>query len=102
MADRKERFALVSLFERHCKMNDVTKPVLNKNKEQWAADALLESFTFDELSAAMGYYFKINPRPTWSWYSNNVEKIIAAEEAEKQDKEFRAEMRKKAKEWMNG
>jgi hypothetical protein len=50
----------------------------------------------------MRYYFKVNQRPTWSWYSNNVEKIISAEEAEKQDKEFRAEMREKAKEWMNG
>jgi hypothetical protein len=102
VADRKERFALVSLFEKHCKMNDVAKPILNKNKEQWAADALLESFTFDELSDAMRYYFKVNQRPTWSWYSNNVEKIIAAEEADRQDKEFRAEMREKAKEWMNG
>jgi len=102
MADRKERFALVSLFEKHCKINGISKPVLNKNKEQWAADGLLESFTFDQLSDAMRYYFMINSKPTWSWYSNNVEKIIAAEEAVRQDKEFRAEMREKAREWING
>jgi hypothetical protein len=101
MADRKERFALVSLFEKHCKTNGMTRPVLNKNKEQWAADALLESFTFDELSNAMQYYFMVNARPTWSWYSNNVDKIISAEESSRQDKEFRAEMRQKAREWLS-
>ena len=101
MVDRKDRFILISLFEKHCRLKGMDKPNLNKNKEQWAADALLESFTFDELDNAMRYYFRVSVKPTWSWYSNNVEKIIGAAEVDRQDKEFRAEMRNKAKEWLS-
>ena len=101
MVDRKDRFILLSLFEKHCRLNGMPKPNLNKNKEQWAADALLESFTFEQLDNAMKYYFTVNSKPTWSWYSNNVEKIIVAAEAYNQDKEFRAQMRAKAKEWLS-
>jgi hypothetical protein len=77
------------------------KPNLNKNKEQWAADALLESFSLDQLDSAMKYYFMVNSKPTWSWYSNNVDKIINAAEAYRQDQELRAEMRIRAKEWLS-
>ena len=101
MVDRKDRFVLLSLFEKHCRLNGMEKPNLNKNKEQWAADALLESFSLDQLDSAMKYYFMVNSKPTWSWYSNNVDKIINAAEAYRQDQELRAEMRIRAKEWLN-
>ena len=102
MADRKIRFMVVSNFERHLKANGFSNPKLNKNKEQWAADALLESYRLDEIEEAMTYYFKVNPRPTWYWFANNVEKILAAIDAKKADLEFREEQRKKAEEWLQG
>jgi hypothetical protein len=101
MADRKDRFALISKFEQYCKKNNITSPNMNKYNEQWAADALLESFTFDQLNQAMQYYFSINQRPTWKGFANNADRLLQSMQSKIQDEEFRAEMRKRAKEWLN-
>lgn len=100
MADRQIRFMVVSKFEKMCKEHGIPKPPLNKNKEQWAADALLESYRLDEIDTAMAYYFKINPRPTWVWFINNVDKLLMAIDIKRQDDEFRAEQREKGKAWL--
>ena len=100
MADRKDRFALISKFEQYCRNNNVPAPTINKYNEQWAADALLESFTFDQLNQAMKYYFSINGRPTWKGFANNADRLLQSMQSKMQDEEFRAEMRKKAKEWL--
>ena len=101
MVDRKDRFAIISKFQQKCRMYDLPSPVINKNTEQWAADALLESFTFDELLQAMDYYFKVNEKPTWKGFANNADRLLQSMAARKADDEFRAQMREKAKEWLN-
>lgn len=101
MVDRKERFALLSKFESLCKINNIPKPVINKYNEQWAADALLESFDYDDLLKAMNYYFSVNSRPTWKGFANNADRIFQSMKAKKEDDDFRAEMREKAKEWLS-
>jgi hypothetical protein len=101
MADRKDRFALISRFEKHCKMNNVNMPTINKYNEQWAADALLESFDMDDLYKSMEYYFSINHRPTWKGFANNADRLLQSMQAKKEDQEFRAEMRQKAREWLS-
>lgn len=102
MADRKERFAIISRFEKHCSLNNYPKPQINKYNEQWAADALLESFSMEEIYDAMQYYFEINSRPTWKGFANNLDRLIQSKKAQEEDKAFREEMRQKAKEWING
>jgi hypothetical protein len=101
MADRKDRFALISKFEQYCKHNNVPLQTINKYNEQWAADALLESFTFDQLNQAMKYYFSINQRPTWKGFANNADRLLQSMHSKVKDDEFRAEMRNKAKEWLS-
>jgi len=100
MADRKLRYALISKFEDRLIMNGIPKPTMNRNKAQWDADGLLESYDFDEIVSAMDYYFKVNERPNWTWFVYNVDKVMSAIERKQEDDEFRAEMRKKAKEWL--
>lgn len=100
MADRTVRFMVISRFEKACKDNGFTKPTLNKNREQWAADALLESYRLDEIQSAMEYYMSVSSRPSWSFFAGNIDKLLAAQEMKKQDDEFRAEQRKKAQEWL--
>ena len=100
MTDRKYRFALISKFEKMCRDNGLSVPTLNKHKEQWAADDLLESYDDPDLNSAMDYYFSINPRPTWKGYCNNVDRLLASMKAKKADEEFRADMRQKAREWL--
>jgi hypothetical protein len=101
MAERKDRFALISKFEQYCRNNNVRLQTINKYNEQWAADALLESFTFDQLNQAMKYYFSINQRPTWKGFANNADRLLQSMNSKIQDDEFRAEMRNKAKEWLS-
>jgi hypothetical protein len=101
MSDRKERFALLSRFERHWNMNGFPKLQINKYNEQWAADALLESFSIDEIYDAMTYYFQINPRPTWKGFANNVDRLLQSKKEKEEDDRLRAERRAMAKEWLS-
>jgi hypothetical protein len=101
VADRKERFAIISNFEKRCRLNDIAVPTLNKYNEQWAADALLESFSHEQILTSMDYYFMINKSPTWKGFANNVDKLIDAMKAKEEDERLRAERRKMAKEWLN-
>lgn len=100
MADRKERFSVISRFESLCKKNEIQHPIINKNVEQWAADALLETFSLSELYSILDYYFQVNPRPTWKSFANNADRVLQSMQDRKADDMFRAEMRQKAKEWL--
>jgi hypothetical protein len=102
MADRKERFSVLSKYEKHCKMNGLSAPNINKYNEQWAADALLESFSINDIYDAMEYYFIIQQRPTWKGFANNVDRLIQSKKDREEDDRLRAERRMMAKEWMNG
>ena len=102
MADRKERFAVISRFEKLCKLNNIPVPIMNKYNEQWAADALVESFDLDQIYKVMEYYFKINPKPTWKGFANNADRLLQSMIDKEEDDRLRAERRQKAKEWLNG
>lgn len=102
MADRKERFAVLSRYEKNCKLNNISMPPMNKYNEQWAADALLESFSIEDIYDAMTYYFSINSNPTWKGFANNVDRLIQSKAAKEEDERLRAERRVKAKEWLSG
>jgi hypothetical protein len=101
MSDRKNRFAILSRYEKHCRSNNVSMPIMNKYNEQWAADALLESFDIQDIYDAMEYYFTINPSPTWKGFANNVDRLIQSKSAKEEDDKMRAERRAKAKEWLS-
>ena len=101
MADRKERFAVLSRFDKHCKMSGISAHQINKYNEQWAADALLESFSMNDIYDAMTYYFEINPRPTWKGFANNVDRLLQSKAEKEEDLRLRAERRAMAKEWLS-
>lgn len=101
MAERSERFAVLSRFEKHCKIEGVAVPQMNKYNEQWAADALLESFSIQDIYDAMVYYFKINPRPSWKGFANNVDRLLQSKREKEEDDRLRAERRAMAKEWLS-
>jgi hypothetical protein len=99
VADRKQKFALISKFEQYCKKNNLLREPINKYSEQWAADALIESFKYEDILLAMDYYFKINGSPTWKGFANNVDRLLRSIRLQEEDDQLRAEMRMKAKEW---
>jgi hypothetical protein len=101
MADRKDRMALLSRYSKLHKIKYQEKPLLNLNVEQWASDALIESFGLDICYDMLQYYFDVSPSPNWKYFANYADTIIASRERLVQDLRERSERRKKAKEWLS-
>ena len=101
MADRTKRFALISKFEKMFKAKMGRPITLNKNKEQWAADALLETYTPQELDVIFTHYFKVNDSPSWNRLAYNADKLLQYVQDAAEDAANRIEMRKRAEKWLN-
>ncbi len=101
MAERKDRMALLSRYSKLHTARYEEKPALNLNVEQWAADALIESYGMPDCYDLLEYYFNTATMPSWKWFANYADKIIDAKAAVEQDLKERAERRAKAKEWLN-
>lgn len=101
MADRKDRMALLSRYSKLHKLKYQEKPIVNLNVEQWAADALIESFGLDICYDMLQYYFDVSPNPSWKYFANYADNIINSREQLIQDLRERTERRQKAKEWLS-
>ena len=101
MADRKDRMSLLSRYSKLHTVRYEQKPSLNLNVEQWASDALIESYCLPECYDLLEYYFNVASTPTWKYFANYADKIIEAREQVRQDLQERAERRLRAKEWLN-
>ncbi len=101
MAERKDRMALLSRYSKLHTVRYEEKPSLNLNVEQWAADALIESYGMPECYDLLEYYFEAAQSPTWKYFANYADKIIDGRNQLQQDLKERAERRRLAKEWLN-
>jgi hypothetical protein len=101
MAERKDRMALLSRYAKLHTKHYEQRVTLNLNVEQWAADALIESYGLPECYDLLEYYFGVAQSPTWKYFANYADKIIDAREQYELDIKERAERRAKAKEWLN-
>lgn len=101
MADRKDRMALLSRYSKFYTAKYEQKPSINLNVEQWAADALVESYGLPGCYDVLEYYFSVAQNPTWNYFAYNTEKILQAKKDKEQDDKDRAERRRMAKEWLS-
>lgn len=101
MADRKDRMALLSRYSKLHTQRYETKPLLNLNVEQWAADALIESYGIGMCYDLLQYYFDVAQTPTWKYFANYAHDIIEKREQYEQDKLEREQRRLLAKKWLN-
>lgn len=99
--ERKDRMALLSRYSKFHTAKYEEKPLLNLNVEQWAADALIESYTLPFCYDLLEYYFQVAETPTWKYFANYADKIIEARNDYKRDLEERAERRRLAQQWLN-
>lgn len=102
MAERKDRMALLSRYSKLHTFHYNEKPSYNINVEQWAADALIESYTLQGCYDLLTYYFDVSDKPNWKYFANYAEKIIEARAERERDLQDRKERRRLAKEWLNG
>jgi hypothetical protein len=101
MAERKDRMALLSRYSKYHTARYESKPSLNLNVEQWAADALIESYGIGGCYDILDYYFGVAQSPSWNYFAYNAEKILQARLDKEQDDKDRAERRRMAKEWLS-
>ena len=101
MAERKDRMALLSRYSKYHTARYEQKPSLNLNVEQWASDALIESYGIGECYDLLEYYFSVAQSPSWNYFAYNTEKILQARLDKKRDDEERAQRRVLAKEWLS-
>lgn len=102
MAERKERMALLSRYARLYNLKYGSRPNLNMNKEQWAADGLVESYGLPSCYDLLAYYFEVSSNPDWNYFAYNAETIIESRSRLEEDNRERAERRLRAKEWLSG
>jgi hypothetical protein len=101
MADRKDRMALLSRYNKFYLQRYEQKSNINLNVEQWAADALIESYGLPSCYDLLEYYFKIAQDPSWNYFAYNAEKILLGKLEAEQDKKERQERRKLARKWLS-
>ncbi len=101
MAERKDRMALLSRYNKMHLQRYEAKSNMNLNVEQWAADALVESYGIGVCYDLLDYYFNISLSPTWSYFAYNTQKILEAKLEVEQDIKDREERRKLARRWIS-
>lgn len=101
MADRKERFALLSRYSKLHTARYLEKPKINLNVEQWAADALVESYGLQFCYDLLQYYFDVAREPSWKYFANYAQDIIDRKEQYQQDLKERQYRREQARKWLS-
>ena len=101
MADRKDRMALLSRYNKYYLQRYEQKSNLNINVEQWAADALIESYGISDCYDLLEYYFSIAQEPSWNYFAYNAEKILNGRLDVQQDLRERIERRELARKWLS-
>ena len=101
MAERKDRMALLSRYNKLYLQRYEQKSNMNLNVEQWAADGLVESYGIAQCYDLLEYYFSIAQEPSWNYFSYNAEKILNGKAETEQDIKDRMVRRKLAKEWLS-
>jgi hypothetical protein len=93
--------ALLSRYNKFYLKRYEQKSNLNLNVEQWAADALVESYGLPACYDLLEYYFSIAQDPSWNYFAYNAEKILSGKLETEQDKKDRLERRRMAREWLS-
>lgn len=101
MSEKKDRFALISRYKKLAKEKTNRDENINIHSQQWAADALIESYGVEQCYDLIQYYVNVSASPTWKWFANNADKVYDAKKAKEKDDEDRKVLRQQAKEWLS-
>ena len=101
MADRKERFSLLSRYSKLHTARYEQRPQINLNVEQWASDALIESYTLQYCYDLLDYYFEVAQNPTWKYFANYAQNLVDKRDQYEQDINERQQRRAAAKKWLS-
>ena len=96
--EAKLAYGLVSLYSVLYKESYKKAPVVNKYREKWAMQDVIDSIGYDRAKVLLEYYFKISkPGHPLSWFFFNFEKLDLSLSQTEQDKTRRELIRAKTK-----
>lgn len=101
MADKKDRFALISRYKKLIKEKIKKDENINIHAQQWAADSLIESYGVEQCYDLIEYYVRVSASPTWKWFVNNADKVYESKRLKEEDDATRLLLREQAKEWLS-
>lgn len=96
--DVKQAHALVSLYLALYKSKYNKKPLVNRYREKWAMQDVIDTVGYERARELLEYYFKCNRigHPL-DWFLFNFDKIDDALLKAKKDVEYRKELREQTK-----
>lgn len=93
---------IIDYFSKAYESKHGSKPKINRNTAKWAARDIVESFGIADCRHAVDWYFQVKDAgQEWSWYANNVDRLIDARNQKIADDEARRVAREKARAWLN-
>ena len=96
--DAKQAYALVSLYISLYKNRYNKQPLVNRYREKWAMQDVIDTVGFDRSKELLEYYFKCNKigHPL-NWFLYNFDRLDDVLIRSKEDVERRKELRKQTK-----
>lgn len=103
MANEKEPYVLIGLYESLYQEKYGKKPRLNKFREKWAMQDVIDSVGYDRARELIEYYFKTskNGHPL-NFFFYNFDRIDQVESDARRDKANRAMLREQTKKLVEG
>jgi hypothetical protein len=96
--EAKQAYGLVSLYCALYKEHYKKSVIVNKYREKWAMQDVVDSIGYDRAKILLEYYFKISkPNHPISWFFYNFEKLDLTLTQVEQDKTRREVIRSKTK-----
>lgn len=103
MANEREPYILIGIYESLYKDKYGKRPKLNKFREKWAMQDVIDSVGFDRAKELIAYYFKTNKQGhPLSFFFYNFDRIDQVESEARRDKANRAMLREQTKKLIEG
>jgi hypothetical protein len=105
--DNKDSYNLLSFYTSLYKDKYGVSPIVNRYKEKWAMQSLIDDFGIDDIKLSIKYYFKLSKdgHPL-TWFFNNFSAIHTSRLNSERDDRIRAAARQKTyelrAEYLNG
>ena len=96
--EAKQAYALVSLYVALFKSKYNKQPLVNKYREKWAMNDVIDSVGYDRAKELLEYYFKVTKSThSLQWFFYNFEKLDLTLQQVEEDKTRRELIRAKTK-----
>ena len=99
--EAKQAYALVSLYISLFKNKYNKQPIVNRYREKWAMQDVIDTVGFDKAKELLEYYFKCNKSGhPLNWFLYNFDRLDDVLVKSKEDIKRRSDLRKQTKQFV--